>query len=214
MRLCVIFCFKQKTAYEMRISDWSSDGCSSDLFRTFGSREIPELRDNGIRAVAVGGNGDLLVATSRGGVSVRRRGVWTSYTKADGLAQNESMAIAEDRAGNIWVAHESEGVSRIGADGSIRVIDVLPGEDSGLTYAVFVDHTDVVWVGSGEGLVRIEGKRSEEHTSELQSLMRISYAVFCLKKKTREKTKEHYNRKPSTQLTERLIYTHDTQTTQ
>src|SRR3546814_1932212 len=28
-------------------------------------------------------------------------------------------------------------------------------------------------------------KRSEEHTSELQSLMRISYAVFCLKKKTR-----------------------------
>src|SRR3546814_8688517 len=28
------------------------------------------------------------------------------------------------------------------------------------------------------------GKRSEEHTSELQSLMRISYAVFCLKKKT------------------------------
>src|SRR3546814_8474115 len=30
-------------------------------------------------------------------------------------------------------------------------------------------------------------KRSEEHTSELQSLMRISYAVFCLKKKTKEK---------------------------
>src|SRR3546814_2215536 len=36
-----------------------------------------------------------------------------------------------------------------------------------------------------------EGKvRSEEHTSELQSLMRISYAVFCLKKKT--KTYNHY----------------------
>src|SRR3546814_4687311 len=30
-------------------------------------------------------------------------------------------------------------------------------------------------------------KRSEEHTSELQSLMRISYAVFCLKKKTTQK---------------------------
>src|SRR3546814_9981738 len=30
---------------------------------------------------------------------------------------------------------------------------------------------------------RIAGERSEEHTSELQSLMRISYAVFCLKKK-------------------------------
>src|SRR3546814_7329910 len=31
--LCVVFCFKQKTAYEMRISDWSSDVCSSDLFK-------------------------------------------------------------------------------------------------------------------------------------------------------------------------------------
>src|SRR3546814_9470199 len=33
--------------------------------------------------------------------------------------------------------------------------------------------------------------RSEEHTSELQSLMRISYAVFCLKKKTKEKYRQH-----------------------
>src|SRR3546814_9507892 len=32
--------------------------------------------------------------------------------------------------------------------------------------------------------------RSEEHTSELQSLMRISYAVFCLKKKKKDKTKK------------------------
>src|SRR3546814_5226790 len=31
-------------------------------------------------------------------------------------------------------------------------------------------------------------RRSEEHTSELQSLMRISYAVFCLKKKNKQKT--------------------------
>src|SRR3546814_10119482 len=34
--------------------------------------------------------------------------------------------------------------------------------------------------------------RSEEHTSELQSLMRISYAVFCLKKKTNNYTTLHY----------------------
>src|SRR3546814_7028674 len=38
--------------------------------------------------------------------------------------------------------------------------------------------------------------RSEEHTSELQSLMRISYAVFCLKKKkTHKRTKHRYNNK-------------------
>src|SRR3546814_7652013 len=37
-----------------------------------------------------------------------------------------------------------------------------------------------------------ETNRSEEHTSELQSLMRISYAVFCLKKKNKNNTTQHY----------------------
>src|SRR3546814_4359531 len=41
-------------------------------------------------------------------------------------------------------------------------------------------------ISSGQAItVSIAIKRSEEHTSELPSLMRISYAVFCLKKKTR-----------------------------
>src|SRR3546814_2868071 len=38
-------------------------------------------------------------------------------------------------------------------------------------------------------------RRSEEHTSELQSLMRISYAVFCLKKKKNKQNKYHYMNK-------------------
>src|SRR3546814_2833513 len=38
--------------------------------------------------------------------------------------------------------------------------------------------------------------RSEEHTSELQSLMRISYAVFCLKKKKRNQPVKQYYSKP------------------
>src|SRR3546814_4982476 len=37
----------------------------------------------------------------------------------------------------------------------------------------------------------LSGRRSEEHTSELQSLMRISYAVFCLKKKNNNTTMQH-----------------------
>src|SRR3546814_9348061 len=44
MLLCVFFIFKQKTAYEMRISDWSSDVCSSDL--RIAMREATELRDD------------------------------------------------------------------------------------------------------------------------------------------------------------------------
>src|SRR3546814_985337 len=41
------------------------------------------------------------------------------------------------------------------------------------------------------GDVRLTRLRSEEHTSELQSLMRISYAVFCLKKKNNDKKQNH-----------------------
>src|SRR3546814_3600514 len=48
---------------------------------------------------------------------------------------------------------------------------------------------EALWKAGGEirpteGVSRAKEERSEEHTSELQSLMRISYAVFCLKKKT------------------------------
>src|SRR3546814_1490040 len=47
-------------------------------------------------------------------------------------------------------------------------------------------------VGEGERKLRQDEKRrSEEHTSELQSLMRISYAVFCLKKKKYKHQIEH-----------------------
>src|SRR3546814_10867973 len=47
------------------------------------------------------------------------------------------------------------------------------------------DRIDLVVVDFGKNDLR-----SEEHTSELQSLMRISYAVFCLKKKTKKKEKQ------------------------
>src|SRR3546814_3344137 len=46
---------------------------------------------------------------------------------------------------------------------------------------------DVIGLGAGEPDFDTPD-RSEEHTSELQSLMRISYAVFCLKKKTKQST--------------------------
>src|SRR3546814_3349067 len=47
-------------------------------------------------------------------------------------------------------------------------------------------------------ILQLDANRSEEHTSELQSLMRISYAVFCLKKKKNKKNTTHhkiYNKK-------------------
>src|SRR3546814_6454056 len=57
------------------------------------------------------------------------------------------------------------------------------------------------------GLIELRRDRSEEHTSELQSLMRISYAVFCLKKKTRKNTPIHTRLHNQRYTTKQRIYT-------
>src|SRR3546814_3800791 len=109
--LFFFFFFKQKTAYEMRISDWSSDVCSSDLL-------------------------DLLAE------------------EFDALRFDAFALTPVDRP-------------------------------QGSRYRAF----ERLFERSGAGAYRhgdqryLRRRRSEEHTSELQSLMRLSYAVFCLKKK-------------------------------
>src|SRR3546814_7611638 len=126
------FC-KQKTAYEMRISDWSSDVCSSDL--ACKSRMTLNCREGS-------------------GIFGKRR----SQLCGPGFARS-SASIAEE------IAKEC---GRFGF-GDAR-IDVRPVMAGGLG----VD---------ARAVLHSPALRSEEHTSELQSLMRISYAVFCLKKK-------------------------------
>src|SRR3546814_8744805 len=96
-----VFFFKQKTAYEMRISDWSSDVCSSDL--------VPSLT----RLIA----GVDFLGNQQAKNRIQRFLIFFGFVPAK--VESEKQATG----------------------------------------------------------------RSEEHTSELQSLMRISYAVFCLKKK-------------------------------
>src|SRR3546814_8676489 len=110
----IFFFFKQKTAYEMRISDWSSDVCSSDL--------AERLR-------------------------AHRLGDHHAFLDLDAL---QEQVRADQRT--------EEGAEAV------------------------------------EGLA----ERSEEHTSELQSLMRISYAVFCLKKKKTTTKTTHREQNTST----------------
>src|SRR3546814_6576328 len=123
----VIFFFKQKTAYEMRISDWSSDVCSSDLPRRLRCR----------RSRRAGGAG-------LSGLPQHPRG---ARRRAAAAAGGGGASLPADA-----------GAAAAAADAARRPhrgLAVEPG-----------------------------GHRSEEHTSELQSLMRNSYAVFCLNKKT------------------------------
>src|SRR3546814_10423085 len=73
-----------------------------------------------------------------------------------------------------------------------RKLVALTAYDASFAAVLDASGVDVILVGDSLGMV-VQGHdstlpRSEEHTSELQSLMRISYAVFCLKKK--KETKE------------------------
>src|SRR3546814_3797001 len=113
----------------MRISDWSSDVCSSDLENI--SCTFSGIRDHG------------------------RPGIGETHT---GMAGNAEAKPAAQRGAD-WL------------------------------HTALLDRI-VPYAGAAElSAYRSidEHGRSEEHTSELQSLMRIQYAVFCLKKKTKQK---------------------------
>src|SRR3546814_5751777 len=72
----------------------------------------------------------------------------------------------------------------VGADGREHVDadDVASGAREVVVHRFAVDHQHL-----------LAEARSEEHTSELQSLMRISYAVFCLKKKKHKTTRTNHS---------------------
>src|SRR3546814_4168601 len=92
-----------------------------------------------------------------------------------------------------------------------KLVDLMPGPDFPTGGILVEGRASIVEAyRTGRGAFRL---RSEEHTSELQSLMRISYAVFCLKKKkqTYNISTEHINNR-YTQLdinhTARQMYTY------
>src|SRR3546814_2046738 len=118
----MFFFFKKKTAYEMRISDWSSDVCSSDLL------------------ARVAGKGEDRRPSDR---RRQRRPRLLDFVECRQPVQDPSLLVGADDATGRGRWRQCLGRSRC--------------------------------------------LRSEEHTSELQSLMRISYAVFCLKKKKKNK---------------------------
>src|SRR3546814_1427351 len=81
-------------------------------------------------------------------------------------------------------------ISTANASGSILVVDDQPANLRVVSALLSRHGYEVITADSGEEALAIASEqapdlmlRSEEHTSELQSLMRISYAVFCLKKK-------------------------------
>src|SRR3546814_4752352 len=120
----------------MRISDWSSDVCSSDL----------ETLPLPIPTVA---------------------------------RQTPNHVHNQENHRNRCAGHEREVAPRMRRLGVVAVLEL-------------VHHCGGSFATTPSGVTLCNTSRSEEHTSELQSLMRISYAVFCLKK-TNKKTRNNHS---------------------
>src|SRR3546814_1762388 len=123
----------------MRISDWSSDVCSSDLHASL----LPFTNGRQSYTVSVGALPNF------------------TYMSASPVPPDRLNARLLEPAGTSMV--------------KLMSLPVLAANPVTATPLVSVPPAG----GGGGGVAR-----SEEHTSELQSLMRISYAVFCLKKNT------------------------------
>src|SRR3546814_2526667 len=147
----------------MRISDWSSDVCSSDLLRA----QAPDAT-----LVALGGATEAAIWSNAHEIGALAPD-WPSIPYGTPLA-GHMLHVVNNRGEPCpdWVVGEIEIAGQGLARGYWR--------DPERTAERF--RTDPA---TGERRYRTGdlGRRSEEHTSELQSLMRISYAVFCLKKK-------------------------------
>src|SRR3546814_4193495 len=78
---------------------------------------------------------------------------------------------------------KNEGLGAEGTDLYTQGYVGVPGVPEPETWLMMIGGFGLVGWQLRRRKVRTEALRSEEHTSELQSLMRISYAVFCLKKK-------------------------------
>src|SRR3546814_6546784 len=85
--------------------------------------------------------------------------------------------------------------SRINAQAKLnKVVEVIAEQLSSEVCSIYLLRDGALELYATRGLKQEAVHRSEEHTSELQSLMRISYADFCLKKKTkRHKTPQQHN---------------------
>src|SRR3546814_4888673 len=128
----------------MRISDWSSDVCSSDLHT---GAKLHHVHAGPVDILAV------------------QRDVAFDTRAFHGVVH----PVQRPQEGGLATSRRAdEGGHMVLIDVDRDILDRL---------LVAIEDVDV----AGGHLQR--GRRSEEHTSELQSLMRISYAVFCLKKK-------------------------------
>src|SRR3546814_5772409 len=149
----------------MRISDWSSDVCSSDLSPASNPGTVYSLE-----GCPPGPDSVCLSSLEvRGNLPGLDSPVAIVPAGSDGLGLSPG-----DFAGTQGLENKTTQILHLRSAEKSYGINVTGRIDLSPSLEAFTE------------LTYTKRSRSEEHTSELQSLMRISYAVFCLKKKTKK----------------------------
>src|SRR3546814_2960000 len=141
----------------MRISDWSSDVCSSDLHVEKDERERNPEATPGYSPVAAGSRTEISWLRKSGRITVGNLWEFVPY--------NDPITIGMASPALVNQALVLNG----------QLLSATSQQQRAAVLAAIKSLYQMTFVSSES--------RSEEHTSELQSLMRISYAVFCLKQK-------------------------------
>src|SRR3546814_7083951 len=129
----------------MRISDWSSDVCSSDLVLR---RQLTE------------------------------KGTMSSVVRVDEVREFDTKFRLRSAGGGwrVAIVDEAERMNRNAENALLKILEEPPAN----TLIILVSNALNAMLPTTRSRCRRLVLRSEEHTSELQSLLRISYAVFCL----------------------------------
>src|SRR3546814_4077168 len=188
----------------MRISDWSSDVCSSDLVdnRSTVDYWLPQVRESRIRdtiahlssyqnryyASPAGKASAEWIRDSWAALAAGRSDVTTELFTACATCSTQPSVVLTIEGTTLReeVVVLGAHLDSINAYGGGSPGQAAPGADDDASGIAVLTETLRIALASGWRPQRtVKFMRSEEHTSELQSLMRISYAVFCLKKKTK-----------------------------
>src|SRR3546814_224936 len=177
----------------MRSSDWSSDVCSSDL-KTDGIA-VQDIRDfydtwyapNNALLIASGriDPRDLMERAEKHFGKIPKRAIpQRNRPRASPPGPDDRIVLLDPNARETYWARAYVAPSFAkGGDGAVAATavlrELLAAEPAGFLHRDLID----LWYLVEHIGVDYPGDRSEEHTSELQSLMRSAYAVFCFKKK-------------------------------
>ncbi len=120
-------------------------------FVNFDKRNTPGFRSNEVDALLVDRRGDLWVGTHGGGLARLSHGVFTTFSKQQGLSNEFVRALYEDERGDLWIATDGGGLNRF-RNGKFEAFTRRDGLADDAVFSLCGDRKGGIWIGTHAGL--------------------------------------------------------------